>query len=515
MKIYISLFIAFLLLSCSSADIDNQTRIEEKDSIADSIQSKPKLLSFSFLAADNPYELIEDVRGEIIGDSVVECWCHHLMNSKILTPKIEWRGQKVELNGISFDSSAHVDFSKPVSLTISNNTESKLYKVYLHSFTGLPVMWIETDDRVPVESKEEYVHARMRLVEDVVTRSAGDVLESELSIKGHGNSTWLYPEKKPYRLKFNQKVSLLGEQADKSWILLANHFDNTMLRNSVVFYFGNLSKLEYTPKSHFVELILNGKYRGTYQLTEKIKVSKHRLNIGNDGFLLEVDNRLSADEVGFTTPLLPRPVRIHEPDVNPNDSAYNYIKDYVNQAENALYSDSFLDTSEGYKKYLDVASFAEWYVITEIVENSSATDNWYMYLEKDGKLKMGPLWDYDLSLGNIQDPPRANQLVFHMNHVAWFSQLVKDPEFISIAKERFSFFYSHRYEVYSFINDNAQYLKYSIIENDNLWNRLYNNPFTPVPSTLNIWGSYLNEVENLKEKLDFRLEWLKTQFDKM
>ena len=78
---------------------------------------------------------------------------------------------------------------------------------------------------------------------------------------------------------------------DKSWVLLANFADKTMLRNYLAFYMGRISNLDYTPRSHFVELMLNGRYNGTYQLCEKLKISGDRVNVGDDGFLMEIDAR--------------------------------------------------------------------------------------------------------------------------------------------------------------------------------------------------------------------------------
>ena len=72
------------------------------------------------------------------------------------------------------------DFSRPVTLRIANKKESKSYRIYLHSFTGLPVMWIETDGRQDITSKDDYLHARFKLVEDVETRGAGDIISESI-----------------------------------------------------------------------------------------------------------------------------------------------------------------------------------------------------------------------------------------------------------------------------------------------------------------------------------------------
>lgn len=147
----------------------------------------------------------------------------------------------------------------------------KKYTVYIHTFTGLPVVWIETEGRQAITSKEDYVKAHFKLVENVVTRSPGDVIESDISIKGRGNHTWLVEAKKPYKIKFPKKTSLIGEPTDKTWLLLANHYDKTMLRNKLVFFMGQLSNLEYTPRSHFVELGLMEGMMGLINLQRTLR----------------------------------------------------------------------------------------------------------------------------------------------------------------------------------------------------------------------------------------------------
>ena len=105
-----------------------------------------------------------------------------------------------------------------------------------------------------------------------------------MKIKGRGNSTWGLP-KKPYKIKFETKTSLLDEPADKEWVLLANYYDKTLVRNEIAFYMGRMSNLDYTPSSNFVNVYINEKYNGIYQLSDQLKISVNRVNVGEDGFL--------------------------------------------------------------------------------------------------------------------------------------------------------------------------------------------------------------------------------------
>ena len=497
---------AILLTSCST---DLETRIDNLEAN----QKAPKLLSISFLSKDNSMQLVENVNGEIIGDSVVECWVKNIMSDKKLIPHFEYTGESVTIdNTLAKSDETTIDFKTPVKLTISNQGKTKDYTVYVHSFTGLPVLWIETEGRAEITSKDEYLKAHLKIVQDVYTRSAGDVTEADVKIKGRGNSTWTLP-KKPYALKFDEKISLLDEPADKSWVLLANYADKTSLRNQTAFYMGSISNLDYTPRFHFVDLMLNGRYNGTYQLGEKIKISKDRVNVGDDGFLLEIDAKAGADEITFYTNHLNHPVNIKDPDVEVDDENYNFIKDYVITAEDALFSDHFKDSDEGWQKYMDMDSFVDWYLINEIAKNNDACffSSCYMHLKRGDKLKMGPLWDFDIAFGNVDYNGNYTSDGFWIKDVTWYSRLFEDPAFVAKVKERFDYFYSRKDDIVSEINANAQYLRCSAQENNNKWHTLY----TYTWPNYDIWGSYQNEVQSMKEWLHARFEWLKAEFDKM
>lgn len=483
---------------------------DEIDEMKKPVPADPVLLGLNFWAADNATLLAADVKGEIIGDSVVECWVPHVMDEKKLVADFQFVGENVKLNGSTASSrTTAYDFKKPVKLMVTNQNKSKEYTVYVHAFTGLPVLWINTVNREPIASREEYVEASFKLVEDVRTRAAGDVIETSMLIKGRGNSNWAMP-KKPYRIKLDNEYPLLGEHKDKAWVLLGNYADKTMLRNSTAFYMSEISNLDYTPKAHYVELMLNGRYNGTYQLCEKLKRSKHRVDVGDDGFLLEIDDNAREDEVVFHTTHLYRPVNIKSPSVEAGDDDYNYIKDYVTTAENALYSDSFTDAEQGWQKYMDMDSFVDWYLICEIARCNDAIfyTSCFMNLTRGGKLKMGPVWDFDIAFGNINYNKNYRTDGFWVRNATWYDRLFQDPAFVEKVKERFKFFYSHKEDIYRNMAENAVYLKHAVVENENRWGTLY----TETWPNYDIWGNYNNEVQSMKEWLEERFDWLNYQF---
>lgn len=271
--------IVFMALACFSCSDKDDLAIDDIPQPKD-YSIGPSLESLTFLSNDNPRQMVLDAQAEIT-DSIVTVWIRNIMQSKNLVPRFTIDGDSLFFDGRVAESGlSEVDFSKPVELEVRKSGRQKTYTVYVHSYTGLPIILVDTEDRQEIKSKEEYLNATFKLTQDIITRSAGETIVKDVLIKGRGNYTWTYYPKKPYRLKFHEKVSLLDEPKDKSWVLLANYRDKAMLNNMTSFYLGSISNLEYTPKSHFVEFMLNGVYQGTYQLTEKLKIAKHRARLG-------------------------------------------------------------------------------------------------------------------------------------------------------------------------------------------------------------------------------------------
>ena len=509
MKYYTTyLFVAFIALSCLlSCNNDDKVEVAE----VETNNTLPKLLHFIIKAENNPYHLSSDINSELIGDSIIECWIPNITEDKLLSVNISAVADKIFLDGVPYVLGEKYDFKKPVELTLYNNGLRKSYEVYVFSFTGLPVVWIETEGRDEIISKEEYLKASFKLVENVVTRSSGDVIVDSVMIKGRGTSSWNSCPKKSYRLKFNNKISLLDEPKDKSWVLIANHFDKTLIRNKIAYCLGDLSNLDYTPRAHFVELMLNGRYDGTYMLGEKLKISKNRVNVGDEGFLVEISSDvLREGGVFFWTDSLKFPVHIKEPDtIIEGDENYEYVKKAFQDAENVLFSDNFKDPINGWQKYLDINSFVDWWIIHEITKNADAIAFWkscYLNLKRGEKLKIGPIWDFDLSFGNGPElgeyAIEGYAYIYYGNK--WYKRLLEDPAFLDLLKERWDFFYNQKEYIIREINTYANYLRYSVIENESRWNVLYTTTYY----YRDVWGSYNNEIQYMKNWLMKRMDWL-------
>jgi hypothetical protein len=476
------------------------------------ISNPMKLLCFKFLAENNPRNLLKDVNFEISADNEVSSFISYILENRKFIPTYETTYGVLMLGDEEVVSGeTELDCSLPLELKLVSEDETLTYKLSIRYFTGLPIVYINTEDKKPIESKDEYVKGSVRIVSNNVNGVPD--FESAMKIKGRGNSTWNFA-KKPYKMKFDSKVSLLGEPEDKEWVLLANYTDKTQIRNEIAFFMGELSSLDYTPRTHYVEVVLNGIYNGTYQLCEQLKISKSRVNVGDDGYLLEADMKAAADDVTFKVTHISQRLNIKDPEVEVDSEAYTYVVNHLNYIDEVLFSDNFADPVEGYAKYMDVLSFVDWYLINEITKNpdSRFDTSCYMHLSRGGKLTMGPLWDYDIACGNINyHVLAADPEGFWVKSVPWYVRLFEDPAFVSLVKERFAYFYGKQNEIFAEINRNAEYLQYAAVENNNKWGTLYNYTW---PNN-EILGTYQSEVQNMKNWLIRRFEWLNTAISEL
>ncbi len=230
---------------------------------------------------------------------------------------------QVTANGTTQVSKETVnDFRQPVTFRL--HTKDGQFRDFTlavqnpkESYTGYPVLAIVTDGRAPVVSKEDWVKGRYVLdpQESRIERQAGP-----LQIKGRGHNSWTQ-DKKPYNIKLEEKAPMMGMPKHKRWCLLANAGDKSLFRNRVAYRLGQLTGLPWTPKTEFVDVMLNGKFVGNYLLTEQIRVDKNRVNIVEAqagmkpeevGYLLEFDRYV--EENYFYTDLRQLPVIIKDPD---------------------------------------------------------------------------------------------------------------------------------------------------------------------------------------------------------
>ncbi|WP_434478783.1 CotH kinase family protein [Gemmatimonas sp.] len=306
---------------------------------------------------------------------------------------------------------------------------------------------VTTAGSAPITSRETYLNGTWRL------HSADSVLlkEGTLEIRGRGNSTWSMP-KKPYRLRLTSATDLLGMPASRHWALLANYADKTLLRTDLVFDLGRRMGWQYVPRSQFVQLRLNGQYDGVYQLTEHIRVETNRVNIPelkvadtssalvSGGYLLEIDE-LYGEDFCWNTPRAQLPVCAKSPETLRQagwEKQQAYITGYFRALEDALYGPNFTDPAVGYAAYIDVPSAVDYFLLNELIKNVDGNMRRSTFLTKPrgGKLVFGPLWDYDITVGNVNYGGADATSGWQIRGAPWFARLWQDPAFVQRVKLR-------------------------------------------------------------------------------
>lgn len=345
---------------------------------------------------------------------------------------------------------------------------------------GLPIININTYGR-PINSFVNYTSGTFSMSKSQAYKINEEIEEKSIGIRLRGNSTSL-PRKKPYRIKFDIKQSLFGMEACKSWILLAEYYDETALRNATAFYLGSrLSGLKFTPRAYHVEVYLNDVYQGIYVLTDQVQVNPSRVNIiespeVDTGYLMYWDSRAAEEEgaerdVTYIDGIGPTPVEFKTPErLTPDQRAF--IGDYIKKAYDAvrLPTKSFKDI----ETYIDINSAIDYIIVNEIFKNQDiAGYSVYMYKDKGGKLHFGPLWDFDLSSGNVNYGDRGlPNYWFSManNRNQWFNGLMKNTEFRIAFRDRWMEIKEEILpSMFDYINERRRLIYKAALENDALY----------------------------------------------
>lgn len=468
----------------------------------------PRISQLSFSAANN-----SGLSADIMLTATDEGFSGRVPTNTAITglvANVEFTGSSVTVGTVVQESDSSVnDFTDVVVYTVANSegvTES--YTVDLTQFTGLPIIYLNTDLGVPIDSKDDYVTGDVSIDGG---RNFTDLPDAEMKIRGRGNSTWFLHPKKPFQMKLADKAEFLDMPRDKKWLFLAEYSDKTLLRNSITFEMGYLSNLDWTPQGRFAEVYINDQYNGTYNVTQKVEESDNRVALGDTGYLLELDQleRLDADDVYFESVITDRfLINIKEPSLELNSAEYNYIKDLLEDFETALYGANFRSASSGYANYIDLDSFVDWYLISEITKNtdSQSWSSMFVNVMPGEKIKMGPLWDFDLSFGNVDYSDAQYSDGFWVKFHPWFERLFQDPAFVEKVKTRFSYFKQNQDLILTKIDGYAEQLQWAQQENDSEWQTI-GRAVWPNPV---VFDTYQEEVDHLKAWYSDRMVWLET-----
>lgn len=354
----------------------------------------------------------------------------------------------------------------------SKNAEGRLFEISSDVITvrsapvsDLPKVYVNTPGGAGITSKTEWVEgSTISIIENGI-----ETLNMGTSIRGRGNSTWGYP-KKPYALKLDSKAEVMGMPKHKRWVLLANWMDRTLMRNDVAFEMGR-QVMAWAPRGEFVELYLNGKHQGNYYLCEQIKPDENRVNVDDDGYILEFDTYGPSDEINYYyTPIKNYPVTIKEPDEEVITSweheKFLYISDYTGDLERLLEEDKDNHTRwSEVEEMIDATSYVDWWLIHELAFNGEPNHpkSSYMHKPAGGKLTAGPVWDFDWATFT---PSWADSII---GNALWYGYLFRYPEFRAIVKERWAETKDIYQSMDAYIEETADRIRISNEANINKW----------------------------------------------
>ena len=386
----------------------------------------------------------------------------------------------VDLNNLvlwhSFSTDAYVNGKKIVNGEATNvfanagnytlYAENTSYSLVVMKSNNINTMFLTTSTGNLDAVNNSQKHTVSASGEIVCVDKAGNIESGVLdSIKGRGNSSWkaCYEgnfEKRPYGLKvykLNEKgkkkgIPVFGMEAAKKWCLLANDFDQALIRNKFVYDLCEDAGMAFTPESEFADVYANGRYLGSYLVTNKVEVNDTSVDITDleekttdatgkeaeefannrsvskgglydvtegaykyvngptdpaditGGYLLEFElddkgERYDQEISGFVSNRR-QPVVIKSPEYATKNQA-KYIYTYFQEMEDAVYSKSGVNSlGKSYKDYIDLQSAAEMYIIEELSkDNDAVATSFYCYKDENGKLFFGPAWDFDWSFG--------------------------------------------------------------------------------------------------------------------
>lgn len=424
---------------------------------------------------------------------------------------------------------------------------------------NLPIIIIDTNGQL-IEAKPDYIEtsvngrvmnlrdkspkytAKLKLYEPdeytSICEEGVPTLETDILINVRGQSSLANP-KKQYTISLKDKngkenhQEILGLPKHDKWVLNASYGDRSLIRNYLAYKMAG-QVMEYAPRTRFVEVYLNDDssakidfnkhYLGVYILTEKIERGLNRVNIAkNEDKYNDISFIIARDKINIGDSVLQTHWSALEDDyildefgnirmrtvitisypgpslLSPNHE--NKIMNYLNELEYTLKSNDFNDRRNGYRRYIDVDSFVNFAMINEIFKNIDGGDvSTYFYKDIGGLMMAGPVWDFDLTLGNTLYEHANDPTGFRMMNTLWFDRLFQDPYFADRYSKILYPYYRKRIwsnkDILNMIDEAVLELGPSINRNIDRWYVGYTGE------------DYLKEIEDIKEFLIKRLNWM-------
>jgi len=389
---------------------------------------------------------------------------------------------------------------------------------HLYQVTNLPTVSIHTlNNEIPYDKVHQIVSQLTIISED-----GTHLLSESGTTRERGNASRDFP-KKPYRIKFDKKQHVLDAPGKaKKWTLINNYGDKTLMRNLLAFELSKRLGMPYTPYGTAVDVLLNGEYKGCYQLCDQIQIHKNRVDITEmtssdnegvaltGGYLIEIDAYAEKEKSWFRSNNR-NPVTIKSLDEDSiTTQQKNYIRAYFNKMESQ------------WETYLDKNTFLRHFLVGELSGNTDTYWSVFMYKERDDDmLYTGPVWDFDLAFENdIRTYPVCNKSDFIYRSGSCAGSMKSFVDNIVIkntdAKAQILTIWDEarrggltEEHLVAWIDSVETALDQSQRLNFMRWKimntRVHQNP--------TLWGSYKAEVENVRQFMKERLAWMDKRLD--
>lgn len=370
----------------------------------------------------------------------------------------------------------------------------------------IPHIYITTEDSLEIDSKNVYRKALIR----IDGKDGFESFEDTTGIRGRGNTTWNMP-KKPYKLKLDSKAPLFGMAPYKKWILLAEYLDGSLLYNSVPFKMAQLLDMPFTNTIIPVELTINGEYQGFYVFTEHKEVGPNRIDLGDNGLLLEMDAYFD-EELQFKSDKYDLPIMIKYPKAKnltyvEGTSLLQSVEDDFNEFESLVYSDDFPNTN--YLDYFDSRAYVNYMLVYLLTHNREINHPKSTYFHKvgDSKYRMGIIWDFDWGFGysggwarEHYDLSSADEPLFGITEKPgklFFERFLSDPIIVEELKERWNWFKINKYdELINYVNNYSLLVEQAYYNDHEVWGERGSS------------DDPAQDLDNLLQWLDKRVQYL-------
>ena len=397
--------------------------LAEVDSVSEKTPTDfPTFESFKFNNKFND-QVFTDAKGELVGDTV---FVTITAIGKRLTPSFQVPDENVEVyvdgklqtskeTRLRFDKDIYYLVTRKGQKILTPDSDNKYFlkpygrfvRVHVDWLTDraeVPTIYINTFDGQPITSKDYYKDAEISINGHGIFPSMS---KTEVQIRGRGNSSWSWP-KKPYRLKFEEKVKPLGMTSGKSWVLLSNYQTGSLMSNAIGMKAANLMKAAAANHIVPVDLYLNGEYRGSYNFTEKVGLSNNSVDLEDDtaAALLELDSYYDEPSgQKFRSQPYNLPINIKEPDFS--EGTTTLTLETISSSFNSFIATLY--RGKDISKHVDVEQLARFLMVNELICNfelyhPKSTFCYKENFESDtSRFVFGPVWDLDWGFGYEQN----------------------------------------------------------------------------------------------------------------